>query len=304
VTSQVPVLKTVPVLEIGGSHVSAVRVHTTSFSVEVRNICTMTLDSHGTADELIAAIVHCAQELGPMTGERLSVAIPGPFDYASGIGRFAAVGKFETLNGIDLRQNLLSALPNPPASITFLNDAHAFTLGEWRSGAGRGSHRIVGITLGTGVGSAFLVDGVPVERGIAVPPQGRVDLLTIDGAPLEDLISSRAILARYGGGVTEVRAVFERARAGEVRAAALLTATFFTLGSVLAPWISSFAADALIIGGSMTGSWDLLEPQLSAGLTSAGCDVKPQPATHLQAAPLIGAAWAVARSAHPAPSAA
>jgi glucokinase len=42
---------------------------------------------------------------------------------------------------------------------TFVNDAHAFLLGEAAVGAAAGHHRTVGITLGTRVGSAFLHEG-------------------------------------------------------------------------------------------------------------------------------------------------
>jgi glucokinase len=59
-------------------------------------------------------------------------ALPGPFDYRQGIGLYHGVGKFETLCGVNLRGR--SRLPRCK-SVTFLNDANAFLLGEWWAGA-------------------------------------------------------------------------------------------------------------------------------------------------------------------------
>ena len=60
-----------------------------------------------------------------------------------------------------------------PAWIRFLNDAEAFLLGESVAGAARGHAPRVGITLGTGLGSAFLADGEIVRSGPDVPPERR-----------------------------------------------------------------------------------------------------------------------------------
>ena len=45
--------------------------------------------------------------------------------------------------------------------IALENDARAALIGEWQFGTGKGHDHIVMITLGTGVGSAVLDNGVP-----------------------------------------------------------------------------------------------------------------------------------------------
>ena len=65
------------------------------------------------------------------------------------------------------------------------------------SGAAAGRDRAVCVTLGTGVGSSFLHDGRPVTDGPTVPPEGRAHRITVDGLPLEDVVSRRAIRARH-----------------------------------------------------------------------------------------------------------
>ena len=39
------------------------------------------------------------------------------------------------------------------------NDVHAMALAEWRYGAGRGARNLVCVTLGTGVGGGFILNG-------------------------------------------------------------------------------------------------------------------------------------------------
>jgi len=282
----------VPVLEIGGSHVTAARVEPHWCTVLPETVSRLPLDAGAAAPELIGAIARCAATLGPLSGTHLRVALPGPFDYATGVGRYdVRVGKFDALNGINLATALGQTLFPPPATITFLNDAAAFTLGEWFAGAGRGADRVVGITLGTGVGSAFLDRGQLIDTGTTVPPQGRVDLLTIDHKPLEETISTRAIIATMAPGTSGVREVTDRARAGDLTAEAALHRVFDKLGRALVPWLNTFHADALIVGGSIAQSWDLLAPALQAGIRSGNCDLTPRQAVHLDTAALIGAAW-------------
>ncbi|MDV9172486.1 ROK family protein, partial [Streptomyces sp. W16] len=245
----------IPVLEIGGTHVTAALVDLRDGRISSRT--REPLDADGDAEAILGAVRHCADGLSVSPGARWGVAVPGPFDYARGIALFRGVGKFDALYGIDVRAALLHRLRQRPGEVVFLNDAHAFLTGEWSAGTVREHRRAVGITLGTGVGSAFLVDGRICDQGPGVPPEGRMDLTEIDGRPLEDTVSRRAILARYGDPAADVRDIAERARAGEERARQALDGAFTGLGAVLGPRLLAFGATALVVGGSMARSWDL-----------------------------------------------
>ena len=231
------------------------------------------LNPSGNSAALLGAVIGCARGLPVRDGDRWGVALPGPFDYQRGIGLFADVGKFEALYGVDVRDALLAGLPGPPGSIVFLNDADAFLWGEWLFGAATGHERCVGITLGTGIGSAFIANGELRHDGPGVPPEGRVDLLQIGGLPLEEVVSARAIERLYEqrtGVVPDGTAfVAHQARNGDKAAASVLHISFEQLGRALRPWLEGFGASILVIGGSMTGSWDLIGPALWQGLEGA-----------------------------------
>jgi glucokinase len=279
----------VPVLEIGGTHVSSALL-SAPWTLRDEQVHRSPVHADGTAVEIVDDLLRAAVALGPCPGARWGVAIPGPFDYASGIGRFDGVGKFDALRGFALGEVLTRELE--ASEIVFLNDAHAFGIGEWRAGTTAGHDRVLVLTLGTGVGSCFLDRGTVVDSGPDVPREGRADLLTIDGAPLEDTVSRRALLARAGAGPggPDVRDLAERALAGDAFTRALFTGAYRTLGRALAPWVVRFGASLVVLGGSVAASWALVAGPFQAGLADGRAAVHVIPASSAHAG-LVGAGW-------------
>lgn len=295
----------IPTFDVGGTHVAAALVATDSWLVVPGSERRVALNSHGPADEILDAIAECGLAVIEEFADRFSVAhtfgtaMPGPFDYAGGIGHFEGVAKFESLNGYDVRSGLLARLAPQIQAITFLNDADAFLIGEWVSGAAAGANRVAGITLGTGIGSAFLADGELVTNGPGVPPFGEVHLLTIGGLPLEDVVSRRAVRTLYSelSGNAEdldVREISALARAGDPVAAQAIHDPYANLGAALFESLANFRASALVVGGSISKSWDLVGAALTDGLASdhgKPPEFEVVQAKHLDDAALIGAAY-------------
>jgi glucokinase len=277
-------------LDIGGTHVTAGRVHIESKAVEAGTRVRIAL-SPATGPGLVERIVETAAAVATPEMRRFGVAAPGPFDYAAGISRIAH--KLPGLYGVDLRRELGSALDlTDPRAITFLNDAEAFLLGEWWAGAARGHVRVVGITLGTGLGSAFLEHGRIVRSDTRVPADGALYALAFRGAPVEETISRRALLASYGADseeVTDVEQVAARGRAGERRARLVFQELAADLAEFLGPTLEGFAPTCLVVGGSIARAWELLEPVLEQRLAAFRPLVVAR-AARIDDAPLLGAA--------------
>lgn len=289
-------MNTVPVLEVGGTHVSAALIEPRTWTV--LSTTRLTLDPRAPAEGLLDRFVAAGGEVTADDSAWWGVAMPDPFDYDRGIGRFEGVAKFESLNGVHVGAALRDRLRPVPAGVVFLNDADAFILGEWTAGAAAGARRCVGITLGTGIGSGWLVDGQVANPGN--PPGGRAHRLTVHGRPLEDVVSRRAIRAAYadagGDPDADVLDIAAAARAGEQRAAEVIERCFRALGKTLASVIAEFGAEVVVIGGAMSGSWDLFEPAFRAG---AEVDSPPiRLAAHPDSAPLVGAAAHALRAAN------
>lgn len=307
---------TTPVLEIGGTHVTAALVrHTRSaWTVAADSIVRRDLDAHARADRLLDAVAAAARSLGASHNGRWGVALPGPFDYASGIARYEHVGKFDGLRHVDVRAGLAERLGAVLQAVAFLNDADAFGIGEVALGAAGHSRRAVCITLGTGVGSSFLADGFPVKTGTDVPPDGSCYLLEYRGRPLEDTVSRRAIRRAYAeaagipgsaieapdAGTPDVREIAEAARNGDSTAAMVIEHAFSAVGEAAAPYVARFGAEVLIVGGSMAGSWDMVEPSIRKGLAAVAPALAALPlrkAERSEEAGLVGAAYWAARQA-------
>jgi glucokinase len=107
----------------------------------------------GVTDRLIEVGLETIEDVGPVDAAGLGV--PGLFEPDTG-----RIVLFPNLpgpwRGHSLRDPVARALGVPTALI---NDARAFVLAEGTVGAGRGSHTLVGLTLGTGIGGGIMIDG-------------------------------------------------------------------------------------------------------------------------------------------------
>jgi glucokinase len=283
-------------LEIGGTHVSAALVSLDKRAIDPVGVQRYALAPDGTRDELVRSIVTTARQLSRPDVTRWGVATPGPFDYARGISLIRGVAKLDALYGADLRAELSAALGVEPRNVSFINDANAFLVGEWWAGAAQGGGRSIGITLGTGLGSAFISDGKIVESDPDVPPEGRLDLIPFRGEPVEETLSSRGLRALYGEDGADVVEIARRARAGEARAADVMHRFGSALGEFLARWVYLFIPTTVVLGGSIARSWDLWSEEFRAACAPDMDQTWYGVAEHLDEAPLLGAAYDAARA--------
>ena len=275
----------VAVLEIGGSHVTAAVVAPGTW--DVTEVDRAKLESQQAAEVVVEQLAETARKLPLANG--LAIALPGPFDFATGVAWYRGQGKFDQLYGFNLGAALSSELGID--RLLFMNDAEAFAVGEWTAGEVRGVERCVGVTIGTGIGTAFLADGRVVREGGTVPPGGELYKTTYGGKPLEDSISARAILRRYaestGTEAPGVKEIADQARAGDATAQEVLTACFTDLAAALHPWLDRFGVTHTVLGGSISGAFDLVTSTLDF----------PASATHdTERSALIGAAAHYLRS--------
>lgn len=111
------------------------------------------------AEDISARIVTCCKSAVDQSGcnwdNITSVGIGTP-----GIAN-ADTGEVEYSCNLGFQNTPLSELVSLPlGKPTYLeNDANAAALGEYVAGSGRGSHSLVAITLGTGVGGGIVVNG-------------------------------------------------------------------------------------------------------------------------------------------------
>jgi glucokinase len=247
------------VYDVGGSHISAAVFHqqTCTLQGEVSAGYPSQQSADTFLDVLQSLATSASQGQPGLLGAAL--AMPGPFDYEAGVSWMQH--KLPYLYGFDLRQALATRFSFAPSHVRFLNDAAAYLLGEISAaGAAHGVSRVVGITLGTGVGSGFAVDGHIVRNGPGVPDGGEIWNYPYEGGILEDRISTRAIQAAYKqrtGQVREVAAIAADAGNKDPVAIEVFTEFGVNLGVALHSVLAVFAPQVIVLGGGISRSAQL-----------------------------------------------
>ncbi len=219
-------------------------------------------DPEAVPDSVVAQLAEVAVAAigtwGPVAS--IGIGIPGLYDPATGCARF-----LPNIPGPWAGHPVAGPVADATGVAAHLiNDARAFGLAELRLGAGRGASSMVGLTLGTGVGGVFAVDG-RVHLGHD-GTGGELGHQTIDpDGPwcgcgnrgcMEAFARADQIAAACGTETAEeaVRA----ARAGDARALAGLADVGRYLGIGIANMIAVITPDRVVIGGGIAAAGDLL----------------------------------------------
>jgi glucokinase len=274
--------------DVGGSHVSAGLCSVETLQVFGKSSAPLTAAL--TFEGFVDLLFFLGREADGSSCRTVgaSLAVPGPFDCTSGISLMQH--KLQSLYKRDLRGSLATKFGWQTDRLQFLNDAAAFLLGEVHAGAAKGASRVVGLALGTGIGSAFARDGRCVNQGESVPSGGEIWNLPYAGGIVEDLISTRALRADYlarTGKNLEVKEIAEAA--SDDLAARQVFETFGVhLGQVIRDVIAPFHPDIVVIGGGISRSGHLFLPAAKTQID--GLNLRLVPSLLLDEAPLVGAA--------------
>jgi glucokinase len=245
--------------DVGGSHISSGLFSPADGSL--LSVCRVPMHGEASSDEILQSFAILKNRTLGVSAEPdgIAVAIPNPFDYERGISHMKH--KCPRLYGTDLRSGLSRSLNCDPLSIHFLNDTVAFLTGELDQGAGRGVRRAVGITLGTGIGSAFAVDGNIVVNDCGVPPGGEIWNLPYQDGTVEDVISTLAIQRRYEQLAGYRMGVRDIVSLGLDHPHVRETFEHFgkELGKVLRYTCRGFRPDKIILGGRISRSASLFQ---------------------------------------------
>lgn len=251
--------------DIGGSHITCAAI-----DLDSRKILRDTVTGHAVDNQAHAGVIiktwsdAVAVAMSKVPHDKIKgigFAMPGPFDYVKGISYIRGVAKYENLYGFNIGDAVASNLHvGEDFLIRFMNDASSFAVGEAWAGSARDYSRSVSITFGTGFGSAFIADRIPVCDGPLVPRIGCVYHLPYGEGIADDYFSTRWFLKQYrlrtGKEVPGVRELASMAPDDQV-----VNDLFAEFGEksarFLTPWLKSFEAEVLVIGGNISNAWDL-----------------------------------------------
>ena len=285
------------VADVGGSHITVGVCDLETDNIVDDATLIVEVDSKGSANEILNTWGHALQQVldknYSITFSGLSVAMPGPFDYQNGISYITGLKKYEALYGMDIRQFFADLLGINSQLVRFRNDAESTIAGEILAGAGKGFQRIMGVTLGTGFGSAYCQNGVTKDINLGSEP--------FKDSIADDHLSTRWFLKRYKeitgteltGGVKQLA---DLARDSNI-ARDIFREFALNMADFLREPVQQLEPDVLIVCGNIAKAAEFFLPHLAKALSNLTIEL----ARLDENAPLIGAAAMFDDMSGPAP---
>ena len=235
-------------VDIGGTKVAAGLVDSAG---NILRKVRVPMNATGDAAAGFAAVREAIAGLMSAEVRGIGMCSPGPLDYRTGVvikppnlpcwRDFPLAAETERAFGVPARVD---------------NDANAAGLAEARWGAGVGHRLVFYATLGTGVGSGFVIDGAiyhgrtgnAAEGGhVSIDYRGPVCGCGKPGC-IEALASGPAIARRAG--MARAEDVGEAFRAGDAPAKAVLAETTELLAAWLGNVVDLLDPDVIVVGGA------------------------------------------------------
>ncbi|MFV0593162.1 MAG: ROK family protein [Draconibacterium sp.] len=284
--------------DIGGSHISTLLVNIETGQMLAESLAEVKVDNQAPADRIFEKWAEAIRstmkfvENDKLVG--IGFAIPGPFDYKTGVALLKNVAKYDSLYGINVGNELKMRLDLPGNfPFRYSNDALSFAVGECWVGKAANYKNVVAITLGTGFGSAFLSNGVPVIEGARVPKSGYVYHIQFKDGIADDYFSTRWFVQEYkrqsGNDCAGVKEIADRANRDAV-AKQLFEEFGSSLAYFLNPVLRTFNAGCLLIGGNISGAYPLFGPAFQNVLGELELGVEVIISELMETAAMVGSA--------------
>lgn len=269
-------------VDIGGSHITCMAFNMKSNEVIRESVSRMAVDSMASSEVILSswakALKECISKINIHNLIGIGFAMPGPFDYQNGIALFQGVKKFDNLYGINVKEELTKRLNlTSPINMRFENDATCFAIGEAWLGAASGYHKAMALTLGTGFGSAFLIDGIPVDKGEGVADFGCIYHIPYREGIADDYFSSRWFINEYKAktgktveGVRDLALIVMK----DTVAHEIFNDFGKRLGEFLLTWVKSFNTECIVVGGNIALSLPFFHDAMTDVFENTKCEVK------------------------------
>lgn len=261
--------------DIGGSHITAALIDASSKVLFDASLKRYPIPQNADEETLIATWTNTLKTtIANIPQENLkgiTLAIPGPFDYETGICWMKNVNKYEALYGLNIANILREKLAlSPNCPILFENDATCFGIGESLTPETTVYETVLAITLGTGLGSTFIENQAVVKHSENIPQNGYLYNVPFADGIAEDYLSAQWLIKRYtqltGNEFSAVLPIAELALNQDKVAKQVFEEYGQNLKEVLMPWVVKFGAECVILGGNICKSASLFITPLQQAL--------------------------------------
>lgn len=238
--------KTVLGIDIGGTSIVFGKIK----DLKLIQLSSIDTGAQNSADYIMKNIFQAIRKIGTADLSAIGIGSPGYIEVETGeIKLINNIPAFQNLNIKDLIEKEF----NLPVFIN--NDANCFALGEYYFGETRKYKNVLGITLGTGVGGGVIING-KLHSGLFGGAGEFGCIPYLDG-----------IMEKYCSGTyfksfhhTSGKELFIEAEKGNKKAIEIFQEYGGHLGNLVTHLIYSFAPEAIVFGGSVTGGYKYFAP--------------------------------------------
>jgi glucokinase len=242
-------------VDIGGTHITAALIDVKRRVILDNSLQRVAVDSKDSADNIFTdwsnVIRKCFHSYN-LRPAKIGMAMPGPFDSKQGVALMKNQDKFDKLYGLNVKDELARLLQINAGDISIANDAACFLQGEIFHVAANDNERVMGLTLGTGLGAARAVHMRSEDADLWCSP--------FKEGIAEDYLSSRWFVKRFyectGRKVENVKELV-RMEGPEGFVQSIFNEFGNNLGEFIKPILTKEKRNVLIVGGSISKAYDL-----------------------------------------------
>lgn len=237
--------KTIIGIDLGGTNMRAGRVS----KGHIEALTEMPVQAGGAAAEVVQQVFALVEPLVQQPVDAIGIGVPGMVDQDRGL-------VFDVMNipawkEVALKQVMEERFQVP---LQINNDANCFALGEYYFGKGAGSSTMVGLTIGTGLGSGIVIDG-RLHAG-KYCGAGEFGLIEYRDQCIEYYASGRFFENVYQ---LDGKEVFKKAQAGDAHALSMYAELGAHLGNAIKTVLYALEPDTIILGGSVREAWPFFQ---------------------------------------------
>jgi len=236
-------------IDLGGTKISAGLV----VNGKVTKIITEATNTKS-ATTVIKQIIDIVQRLGLNGVKAIGIGVPSIVDTARGI--VYEVTNIPSWKKVPLGDKLQKTFGIP---VYINNDANCFVLGEKYFGKAKQFQNVVGLTIGTGLGTGIVIDG-KIYNGRNCGA-GEICNIPYQGQTLEYYCSGNF----FGKRGSEI---FKKAQTGDTKAKKIFADFGVHVGSAIAICALAYDPEIVVIGGSVTESYKYFQKTMLQTLKS------------------------------------
>ncbi len=228
-------------IDLGGTNIRGGLVRGKNLSA----IVSQRINAQGSEEEVLQELFQLTDRLMEHPVAAIGIGVPGLVDAERGV--VFDVVNIPAWKEVPLQQRMGERYRLP---VVVNNDANCFALGEYYFGKGQGCHSMVGLTIGTGLGSGLILNKkLYAGKNGGAGEFGMIDYLD---HYIEYYASGQFFQNVYG---IDGETVFIKAREGDASSIRMYEEMGTHLGNAIKTILYALDVELIVLGGSVRHAW-------------------------------------------------